>query len=161
MWKESMRPSTIYGRTNYLATGGDSWPPSDGAVHDNLRIYWSFEEINEEYLTGPAASTPPGPGVLISADDALETNLLASTGRVFRSGADKIPVPVPSLLDPLFDTIPTGECWAGRHLICPTMSPPFESDEAGETGPVSVLNDTVLFSTSRNDPGSSDEIPSR
>jgi hypothetical protein len=136
---------------SYLATGGDPTPPSDGTPNDTRWIYWTFEEINEEYITGPSAGTPPGPGVLISADDALVTSLFSVTGRVFRSGADKIPIPVPSLLDPLFDTIqPVNVGLDGLDM--PNYINPFESDEAGETGPIGVLQDVVLFSTSLNDP---------
>ncbi|MCG3200007.1 MAG: hypothetical protein GHCLOJNM_04536 [bacterium] len=135
---------------NNAANPGNPAPPT--AILNDLRVYWSFEEINDDYITGPLASTPPGVGVPISADDVLETNFVTGTGLIFRSGADSIPPPAPNILFGLVPP-PVPPIRLGLDGVdMPNYTSPFESDEAGETGPVLVLPDHVLFSTELDDP---------
>jgi hypothetical protein len=132
----------------YYATGGNAL--NSQLTNQEIRIYWSFEDINESYLTGPFASSPPGIGIPISADDVLLTKMMGMTGTIFRSGSDGIPVPFPSIMEGLFDP-PLEPINVGLDgLDMPNYLA--ESDEAGETGPVAILKDNVLFSTEIEDP---------
>jgi len=129
---------------DFYNSGGTTLPPS--SITTDARIYFSFEEINFSTTTGAGASTPPGTGVPISADDVLVHDLATGTGDVFRSGADGIPASAPNILDP-FD--PPGVFLENLGLDAIDMpNHPAESNEAGETGPIAGFRDSVLFSTS-------------
>lgn len=153
---EGVTPSDYDAWTaSYYASGGNPAPPS--AILDVLKIFWSFEEIpmgpaglGTTYTTGALAAAPVGPGVPISEDDVLETDLVAGSARVFRAGADGIPAGVPLILDGLFSPALKPHSVGLDALDMPNS--PVESDEAGETGPVGALLDTVLFSTEIDDP---------
>ena len=62
-------------------------------------IIFSFEDINEEFVTGPNSILPPG--TLVSADDLIELRFSngSVSANVIRSGADGVPLPAPDILE--------------------------------------------------------------
>jgi len=135
--------------SQYYQTGNATPPP--GIVADG-RIYFSFEEINETYTAGSGTTIPQGPGTPVSADDLLCLDLSTMTGKILRSGADGIPAGSPSILQDFFDPVGSPANLGLDAVDMPNF--PVESDEAGETGPIPVLKDKILFSTSLDDPTS-------
>ncbi|MBE7560501.1 hypothetical protein HS125_16790 [bacterium] len=109
-------------------------------------IFFSFEEVNEEYICGPGAG--PFAGLRVSADDQLA--VIVKSGvyvpyAIMRTGADGVPAGVPNV----FTTwLPLPNL--GLDAIDWPNSP--FSNELGETGPVFDHPHTLLFSTSLDDP---------
>ena len=64
-----------------------------------IRIYFSFEEMNEEYAAGTGSLLPAG--TMVSADDLLLLSISSTgaTAQVVRSGADSVPSPIVSIVE--------------------------------------------------------------
>ncbi len=126
---------------------------SDIDLPNEINLLFSFEENNEEYITGTGSVLPAG--TRVSADDLILLTLELTgniTGQVVRSGANQIPSSAPSILEGFtvernrgLDAIAL--CLEEWKWIEPVDQLYYstESDDIDDTPPVEFQHGDVLF----------------